>query len=57
MLQLIAEGRTMQEIARILAISSKTVETHRYRLMDRLNIHHVAGLVRHAVHIGLVQPE
>ena len=56
-LQLIAEGRTMQEIARILAIGSKTVETHRYRLMDRLNIHHVAGLVRYAVRIGLVQPE
>jgi DNA-binding NarL/FixJ family response regulator len=56
-LQLIAEGRTMQEIAAILAISPKTVETHRYRLMDRLNIHHVAGLVRYAVRIGLVQPE
>jgi DNA-binding NarL/FixJ family response regulator len=56
-LQLIAEGRTMQEIATTLAISTKTVETHRYRLMDRLNIHHVAGLVRHAVRLGLVQPE
>ena len=55
-LQLIAEGRTMQEIGRILGISTKTVETHRYRLMDRLNIHHVAGLVRYAVRIGLVQP-
>ena len=56
-LQLIAEGRTMQEIARTLAISQKTVETHRYRLMDRLNIHRVAGLVRYAVRIGLVQAE
>jgi DNA-binding NarL/FixJ family response regulator len=56
-LQLIAEGRTMQEIASLLAISAKTVETHRYRLMDRLNIHNVAGLVRYAVRIGLVQPE
>jgi DNA-binding NarL/FixJ family response regulator len=56
-LQLIAEGRTMPEIATTLAISTKTVETHRYRLMDRLNLHHVAGLVRHAVHLGLVQPE
>jgi DNA-binding NarL/FixJ family response regulator len=56
-LQLIAEGRTMQEIATTLGISPKTVETHRYRLMDRLNIHHVAGLVRHAVRLGLVQPE
>ena len=57
MLQLIAEGRTMQEIATVLAISPKTVETHRYRLMDRLNIHHVAGLVRYALRTGLVQPE
>jgi DNA-binding NarL/FixJ family response regulator len=56
-LQLIAEGRTMPEIATTLAISTKTVETHRYRLMDRLNIHHVAGLVRHAVRVGLVEPE
>lgn len=56
-LQLIAEGRTMQEIAQILEISQKTVETHRYRLMDRLNIHRVAGLVRYAVRIGLVQAE
>jgi DNA-binding NarL/FixJ family response regulator len=56
-LQLIAEGRTMQEIATVLAISPKTVETHRYRLMDRLNIHHVAGLVRYAMRVGLVQPE
>lgn len=56
-LQLIAEGRTMQDIARILSISPKTVESHRYRLMDRLNIHHVTGLVRYAIRIGLVQPE
>jgi DNA-binding NarL/FixJ family response regulator len=56
-LQLIAEGRTMPEIASVLAISPKTVETHRYRLMDRLNLHHVAGLVRYAVRVGLVQPE
>jgi DNA-binding NarL/FixJ family response regulator len=56
-LQLISEGYTMQEIGRILSISPKTVETHRYRLMDRLNIHHVTGLVRYAVRIGLVQPE
>jgi RNA polymerase sigma factor (sigma-70 family) len=55
-LQLIAEGRTMQEIANILGISPKTVETHRYRLMDRLNIHHVTGLVRYAIRAGLVPP-
>ena len=56
-LQLIAEGHTMQQIANILDISPRTVETHRYRVMDRLNIHHVAGLVRYAVRIGLVGPE
>jgi DNA-binding NarL/FixJ family response regulator len=56
-LQLIAEGHTMQQIANSLEISPKTVETHRYRLMDRLNIHHVAGLVRYAVRIGLVALE
>jgi DNA-binding NarL/FixJ family response regulator len=56
-LQLIAEGRTMAEIGQTLGVSQKTVETHRYRLMDRLNIHRVAGLVRYAVRIGLVQPE
>lgn len=56
-LQLIAEGHTMQEIARTLSISPKTVESHRYRLMDRLNVHHVTGLVRYAIRMGLVQPE
>ncbi len=56
-LQLIVEGRTMQEIAGVLEISVKTVETHRYRLMDKLNIHHVTGLVRYAMRIGLLQNE
>lgn len=54
-LQLIVEGRTMQEIASMLFISVKTVETHRYRLMDRLNIHHVTGLVRYAMRTGMLQ--
>jgi DNA-binding NarL/FixJ family response regulator len=56
-LQLIAEGRTMHDIAGVLGISVKTVETHRYRLMDKLNIHHVTGLVRFAMRAGLVQDE
>jgi DNA-binding NarL/FixJ family response regulator len=56
-LQLIAEGNTMQQIASTLGISVKTVETHRYRLMDKLNIHHVTGLVRYAVRAGIVQDE
>lgn len=53
-LQLIAEGRTTQEIAQALQISVKTVETHRTQLMERLDIHDVAGLVRFAIRSGLV---
>ena len=53
-LQMIAEGSTMNRIAKVLNISVKTVETHRAQLMDRLDIHDVAGLVRYAVRIGLV---
>ena len=44
----------MNRIAKVLNISVKTVETHRAQLMDRLDIHDVAGLVRYAVRIGLV---
>jgi len=54
-LQLIAEGRTTREIARLLNISVKTVETHRAQLMERLDIHDVAGLVRYAIRAGLTQ--
>jgi DNA-binding NarL/FixJ family response regulator len=53
-LRLIAEGHTTREIAQALTISVKTVETHRTLLMERLNIHDVAGLVRYAIRIGLV---
>jgi len=56
-LRLIAEGKTTKSIARSLNISVKTVETHRTQLMDRLDIHDVAGLVRHAIRVGLVTPE
>jgi DNA-binding NarL/FixJ family response regulator len=56
-LQMIAEGQTTKEIARTLHLSIKTVETHRSQLMERLNIHDVAGLVRYAVRVGIVQPE
>ncbi len=55
-LQLIAEGRTTQEIAQMLNISAKTVETHRSQLMERLDIHDVAGLVRYAIRMGVVLP-
>jgi DNA-binding NarL/FixJ family response regulator len=53
-LQLIAEGHSTKEIARILHLSPKTVETHRTQLMERLDIHDIAGLVRYAIRAGLV---
>ena len=55
-LQLIAEGQSTKEIAGILDISVKTVESHRLRMMDRLDIHDVPGLVRFAIRAGLVLP-
>ena len=55
-LQLIAEGQSTKEIAGILEISVKTVESHRLRMMDRLGIHDVPGLVRFAIRAGLVLP-
>ena len=53
-LQLIAEGQSTKEIARRLDLSVKTVDTHRSQLMRQLDIHEVAGLVRHAMRIGLI---
>jgi len=55
-LQLIAEGCSSKEIAQLLALSVKTVETHRSRLMAKLNIHETAGLVRYAIRKRIVQP-
>lgn len=56
-LRLIAEGRTTKQIAQELEISVKTVESHRAQLMERLDIHDVAGLVRYAITVGLIQVE
>jgi DNA-binding NarL/FixJ family response regulator len=53
-LQLIAEGRTTKEIAQLLTLSAKTVEMHRAQLMERLDIHDVAGLVRYALRTGMI---
>jgi PAS domain S-box-containing protein len=53
-LKLIADGRSTREIAAKLELSVKTVETHRGHLMQRLKLKSVAGLVRYAVSIGLV---
>ncbi len=54
-LRLIAEGKTTKAIAGLLGVSVKTVETHPAQLMDRLDIHDLAGLVRDAIRIGLVE--
>jgi DNA-binding NarL/FixJ family response regulator len=53
-LQLIAEGHSSKEIARILNASAKTIECHRTNIMDRLAIRNISGLVRYAVRHGLV---
>lgn len=54
-LQLVAEGQTNKEIAQRLGLSHRTVEVHRNQLMKRLAVHDVAGLVRFAVRVGLVE--
>lgn len=54
-LQLVAEGNTTKEIALILGVAAKTAETHRVKVMDKLDIHSTAGLVRYAIRRGLVQ--
>ena len=56
-LQLVAERHSTKDIAGILDISVKTVETHRAQLMERLDIHDVPGLVRFAIRAGLVSLE
>lgn len=55
-LQLIAEGKSTKDVASLLGISVKTAESHRSRLMQKLDIHETASLVRYAVRRGLVQP-
>jgi len=54
-LQMIAEGKTTKQIALLLRISAKTVESHRAQLMKRLGVQDIASLVRHALRIGLVE--
>jgi DNA-binding NarL/FixJ family response regulator len=52
-LQLIAEGNSTREIAAILCLSGKTVDTHRRQIMDKLDIHSIAELTKYAVREGL----
>ncbi|MGH7953510.1 MAG: response regulator, partial [Limisphaerales bacterium] len=56
-LQLIAEGQNTKQIADILKLSPKTVEYHRMKLMQSLNVHDVPGLVRFALQVGLVSQD
>jgi DNA-binding NarL/FixJ family response regulator len=53
-LQMIAEGKTNKEIATVLNLSVYTVDAHRGRIMEKLNLHSVNELVRFAVRAGLV---
>jgi DNA-binding NarL/FixJ family response regulator len=55
-LQLVAEGKTTKEVAGLLGISFKTAESHRTRIMAKLDIHEIAGLVRYAIRVGLIEP-
>ena len=55
-LQLVGEGYSTKGIAALLGISVKTADTHRTKLMDKLDIHQVAGLVRYAIRSGLIEP-
>jgi len=56
-LQLVAEGKSSKEIAAMLELSIKTVESHRGQIMERLGVHDVTGLVRFAIRVGLVSPD
>lgn len=53
-LQLVAEGHTMKEIATILSISTRTVESHKYEMMQKLGAQTTAGLIQYAIKLGLV---
>jgi len=54
-LQLVGEGKSTKEVATLLGISIKTAESHRTRLMRKLDIHETASLVRYAIRRGLLQ--
>lgn len=54
-LQLIAEGRTTKDIANLLHLSVKTAESHRSNIMNRLDVHNVASLVRYAIRQGMIE--
>jgi len=55
-LQLVAEGKTTKEIAGILGLSVRTADSHRTRIMQKLEIHETASLVRYAIRRGFIKP-
>lgn len=56
-LRFVAEGKTSREIAERLTISSKTVDTYRSRLMHKINVKNVAGVIKFAVQQGIIKLE
>jgi DNA-binding NarL/FixJ family response regulator len=56
-LQLVAEGKSSKQIAALLDLSTKTVESHRTQVMDRLDLHDVTALVRFAIRVGLISAD
>ncbi|MCX6134620.1 MAG: response regulator transcription factor [Ignavibacteriales bacterium] len=56
-LQLIAEGLRTKEVAKQLGVTDRTIETYRRRLMAKLSVHSIAGLIKHAIGRGLVKIE
>lgn len=55
-LQLVAEGKTSKEIATLLDLTVKSAESYRTRIMEKLDIHDTAGLVRYAIRRGIIEP-
>jgi DNA-binding NarL/FixJ family response regulator len=55
-LQLLAEGKSMKEVAAVLDISPRTVEFHKYRIMELLRVKTNAELVQQAIKLGLIAP-
>jgi two-component system, NarL family, response regulator NreC len=56
-LQMVAEGKTSQEIADLLSISTKTVQTHRIHILRKLGVHDRTDLVKRAMHLGMISAE
>jgi len=55
-LELVASGKTTKEVAVILGVGVKTAETHRTKLMKKLDIHSTAEVVRYAIRRGFIEP-